>query len=120
MIPATISMTVKFFFLRKKRNYSKNQHKSYCSLFFFFCCFCSKEKVQYRQQSTYVFNCFLFCFLFLGRGAIPATIGIISGDIYVGLTKEQIHFLGEQNTKVEKTSRRDIPNVLSKVMPILQ
>ncbi len=47
------------------------------------------------------------------QGAIPATIGIIKGQIIVGLTEEQIHFLA--NTKpVIKASRRDLPMILAK------
>lgn len=46
------------------------------------------------------------------NGAIPATIGIIEGKIKVGLTKEEIKFLG-QSDSVMKVSRRDLPIVLA-------
>ncbi|RCW45032.1 MULTISPECIES: pseudouridine-5'-phosphate glycosidase [unclassified Halanaerobium] len=46
------------------------------------------------------------------NGAVPATIGIINGKIKVGLTKEEIKFLGESD-KVVKVSRRDLPVVLA-------
>lgn len=43
------------------------------------------------------------------RGAIPATIAILHGQLKAGLTKEEIHFLGKKGQEVAKTSRRDIP-----------
>lgn len=46
------------------------------------------------------------------NGAVPATIGIIDGKIKVGLTKEEIEFLG-QSDSVMKVSRRDLPVVLA-------
>ena len=46
-------------------------------------------------------------------GAIPATIAIMDGKCYVGLTEKQLEFFG--NAKgVWKVSLRDIPYVLSK------
>ena len=43
-------------------------------------------------------------------GAIPATIAIIQGQIHIGLTGEQIEYLGQQAGKeVRKCSRRDLP-----------
>lgn len=47
------------------------------------------------------------------NGAIPATIGIIGGRIKVGLTENEIVHLGKSK-EVLKTSRRDIPFILSK------
>lgn len=47
------------------------------------------------------------------NGAIPATIALIDGKIKVGLTKDELTFLAQEGTKVIKTSRRDIPYVLS-------
>lgn len=47
------------------------------------------------------------------NGALPATIGIIDGKMIVGLTKEEINLLGKLGPKVIKTSRRDLPVVLS-------
>ncbi len=46
------------------------------------------------------------------NGAVPATIGIIDGKIKVGLTKEEVKFLGESK-EVIKVSRRDLPVVLA-------
>lgn len=46
------------------------------------------------------------------KGAIPATIGIIDGKIKVGMTEEEIKFLG-QSDQVTKVSRRDMPAVLA-------
>ncbi len=42
------------------------------------------------------------------NGAIPATIAILNGKLKVGLSTEEIDFLGKQATKIQKTSRRDI------------
>ena len=47
------------------------------------------------------------------NGAIPATIAIINGVLKVGLTKEEIEFLGTSKDVV-KASRRDLPFVRSK------
>ena len=47
------------------------------------------------------------------NGAIPATIAIINGVLKVGLTKEEIEFLGTSKDVV-KASRRDLPFVISK------
>ena len=42
-------------------------------------------------------------------GAVPATIAIIQGKITVGLSAEQIEYLGKEGLKVPKASRRDLP-----------
>ncbi|MEG1311368.1 MAG: pseudouridine-5'-phosphate glycosidase [Romboutsia sp.] len=47
------------------------------------------------------------------NGAIPATIAIIDGILKVGLTEEEIEFLGT-NKNVVKASRRDLPFIISK------
>ena len=47
------------------------------------------------------------------NGAVPATIAILSGNLKVGLTKEEIEYLGKA-PNVIKTSRRDIPYIVSK------
>lgn len=44
-------------------------------------------------------------------GAIPATIGIIKGEIIVGLSGEQIKYLAKAKD-VKKVSRRDLPVVI--------
>lgn len=43
------------------------------------------------------------------HGAIPATIAIIKGKITVGLSPEEIEYLGKEGLKVTKVSRRDLP-----------
>lgn len=48
------------------------------------------------------------------NGAVPATIAIIKGKIVVGITKEEIEYLGKKGLKVIKSSRRDLPVLLSK------
>ncbi|CEO16243.1 indigoidine synthase A family protein [[Clostridium] sordellii] len=47
------------------------------------------------------------------NGAIPATIAIIDGILKVGLTSEEIEFLGTSKN-VLKASRRDLPFIISK------
>lgn len=48
------------------------------------------------------------------NGAIPATIAIIQGKITVGLTPEQIEYLGKKGLGVTKASRRDLPVLLAR------
>ncbi|KGO12887.1 pseudouridine-5'-phosphate glycosidase [Clostridium botulinum] len=48
------------------------------------------------------------------KGAIPATIAILNGRLKVGLTKDEIEYLGKRGKEVVKTSRRDIPFILAK------
>lgn len=45
------------------------------------------------------------------NGAIPATIGIIKGEIIVGLSNDQIKYMAKAKD-VKKVSRRDLPIVL--------
>ena len=47
-------------------------------------------------------------------GAIPATVAILGGRLKVGLADEEIRHLGERGQAVIKTSRRDIPFVVSR------
>ena len=47
------------------------------------------------------------------KGAITATIAILDGQIKVGLSDEEIEYLGKANN-VYKVSRRDLPFILSK------
>jgi len=47
------------------------------------------------------------------NGAIPATIAIIKGKLKVGLTNEEIEYLGSSQDVI-KASRRDIPFILAK------
>ncbi|MGL5541186.1 MAG: pseudouridine-5'-phosphate glycosidase [Erysipelotrichaceae bacterium] len=50
------------------------------------------------------------------NGAVPATIAIIEGKITVGISKEQIDYLGKKGLAVTKASRRDLPVLLAKKM----
>lgn len=50
------------------------------------------------------------------NGAIPATIAIIKGKITVGISKDEIEYLGKLGLKVPKASRRDLPVILAKGM----
>ena len=43
------------------------------------------------------------------NGAVPATIAIIKGKITVGLSNEEIEYLGKEGLAVTKASRRDLP-----------
>ena len=47
------------------------------------------------------------------HGAVPATIGIINGELIVGLTEDEINFLA-QSQNVIKVSRRDLPFVIAR------
>ncbi len=48
------------------------------------------------------------------NGAVPATIAIIGGKMVVGISREQIEYLGKKGLSVNKASRRDLPVLLSK------
>ena len=48
------------------------------------------------------------------NGAIPATIAILNGRLKVGLSKDEIDFLGKTGLDAVKTSRRDLPFIISK------
>ncbi|MBR7190193.1 MAG: pseudouridine-5'-phosphate glycosidase, partial [Oscillospiraceae bacterium] len=50
------------------------------------------------------------------NGATPATIAIIGGRLKVGLTPEEIDYLGKSGTAVTKASRRDLAVLVSKGM----
>lgn len=47
------------------------------------------------------------------NGAVPATIAILKGRLKVGLTREEVEYLGS-NENVAKVSRRDIPFMVSR------
>ena len=50
------------------------------------------------------------------HGSVPATIAIINGKLKVGLSDDEIDFLGKEGAKIQKTSRRDIAyNVMNKI-----
>lgn len=46
------------------------------------------------------------------NGAVPATIAIINGRIKIGISQDELEFLG-QSKDVLKVSRRDIPSVIA-------
>ncbi|KAL0213118.1 hypothetical protein RCL1_006744 [Eukaryota sp. TZLM3-RCL] len=48
------------------------------------------------------------------NGAIPATLGIINGQIHIGLTPDQLETLAQVGPNVVKASRRDLAFVLTK------
>jgi pseudouridine-5'-phosphate glycosidase len=48
------------------------------------------------------------------NGAVPATIAILKGRLKVGMTAEEINYLGKAGQDVIKTSRRDIPFIVAK------
>ncbi len=45
-------------------------------------------------------------------GAVPATIAVLDGRIKIGLTEEQIEFLGQADN-IKKASRRDLPIIIA-------
>ena len=48
------------------------------------------------------------------NGAVPATIAILQGKLCVGISPEQIEYLGKKGLAVIKASRRDLPVLLSR------
>jgi pseudouridine-5'-phosphate glycosidase len=46
--------------------------------------------------------------------AVPATIAILNGKLCVGISAEQIEYLGKKGLSVIKASRRDLPVLLSR------
>jgi pseudouridine-5'-phosphate glycosidase len=48
------------------------------------------------------------------NGAVPATIAILGGRLKAGLTTDEIRGFGERGQSIIKTSRRDIPFVVSR------
>lgn len=48
------------------------------------------------------------------EGATPATVGVIEGEVHVGLSSEEINHLARCKSSL-KVSRRDLPYVISKV-----
>ncbi|XP_027079697.1 pseudouridine-5'-phosphate glycosidase [Coffea arabica] len=47
------------------------------------------------------------------NGAVPATIAILDGTPFVGLSSEQLEMLAKLGKKVRKTARRDIAHVVA-------
>lgn len=50
------------------------------------------------------------------NGAVPATIAVIGGRLKAGLSHEEIEYLSKKGYDVTKTSRRDLPVLVSKNM----
>ncbi|NCB32212.1 MAG: pseudouridine-5'-phosphate glycosidase, partial [Clostridia bacterium] len=48
------------------------------------------------------------------NGAVPATIAILQGKLCVGISAEQIEYLGKKGLAVIKASRRDLPVLLAR------
>jgi pseudouridylate synthase len=48
------------------------------------------------------------------NGALPATIAILNGKLKVGLSKDEIDYLGKEGENAIKTSRRDIPFIVER------
>ncbi len=48
------------------------------------------------------------------NGAVPATIAILGGRLKVGLSKDEIDYLGKKGLDVVKASRRDVPVLVAK------
>jgi pseudouridine-5'-phosphate glycosidase len=48
------------------------------------------------------------------HGAIPATIAVLGGRLKVGISDDEIEHLGKKGQQVIKTSRRDLPFVVSR------
>lgn len=43
------------------------------------------------------------------NGAVPATLALLGGKLVVGLTRDEIEYLGKKGLAVTKASRRDLP-----------
>ncbi len=48
------------------------------------------------------------------NGCVPATVGIIKGKITVGISPEEIEYLGKKGLNVPKASRRDLAALIAK------
>ena len=48
------------------------------------------------------------------EGAVPATIAVIGGTMKVGLSRQEIEYLGKKGMAVTKASRRDLPSLAAK------
>lgn len=46
-------------------------------------------------------------------GALPATIAVLDGRLKVGLSADEIRYIGERGTDVVKCSRRDLPFIVA-------
>lgn len=83
-----------------------------------------RSQILVVYKSKILTTCCLWCFvhstakeveaIVRNEGATPATVGVIDGQVCVGLTSEELDHLAQSRTSV-KVSRRDLPYVLSKV-----
>ncbi|MCR5684100.1 MAG: pseudouridine-5'-phosphate glycosidase [Lachnospiraceae bacterium] len=48
------------------------------------------------------------------NGAVPATVAVIKGKLTVGISPDEIEYLGKKGTAVAKASRRDLGTLISK------
>lgn len=48
------------------------------------------------------------------NGALPATVCIINGKIRVGISKNEIEYIGKKGLSIPKASRRDLPVLLAR------
>ncbi|KAK0406746.1 hypothetical protein QR680_018778 [Steinernema hermaphroditum] len=48
------------------------------------------------------------------NGAVPATIGLLNGDIHIGLTPSQLEQIADPSAAAVKVSQRDIPFAMAK------
>ncbi len=48
------------------------------------------------------------------NGAVPATVAILKGRLKVGVSKEEIDYLGKKGLNMIKASRRDVPVLVAK------
>lgn len=48
------------------------------------------------------------------NGAVPATIAILGGRLKVGISRDEIDYLGKKGLNVIKSSRRDVPVLIAK------
>ncbi len=48
------------------------------------------------------------------NGAVPATLAIINGKIKIGLTEDEIDYIGKKGAAVTKVSRRDLAPVIAR------
>ena len=46
-------------------------------------------------------------------GVVPATIGVLHGELVVGLEPDEIHCLGKLGREARKVAKRDLPVVIS-------
>lgn len=53
--------------------------------------------------------------IYMLQGVVPATIGVLDGQVKVGLSKSELSRLADPSVKKIKISRRDFPYVIANV-----